>query len=129
MSIEKYLSEDKTKRYLELINKGVDSSIVETGEYRELGALRSESIAKQVELYGEPKPSPFEGKCRRCGVKFTDPCPVVTNDEGIPEIASMEWCADCNQYVMNIVFRYGSAYKASPGTLNDPFRGGHYGNS
>lgn len=129
MSIENYLSEDKAKRYIELINKGVDSSIVETEEYRELGALRRESIARQIEIYGEPKPPPFEGKCRRCGTEFTDPRPIVTNDEGIPEIASKEWCADCNKYVMNVVFRHNSAYRASPGTLKDPFRGGHYGNS
>jgi hypothetical protein len=129
MSIENYLNEDKAKRYIELIDKGVDSSIVETEEYRELGALRSESIAKQVELHGEPKPPPFEGKCRRCGVEFTDPRPVVTNDEGIPEIASIEWCADCNQYVMNVVSRHNSAYKVDPGTLKDLFRGGERGNS
>lgn len=125
MSIEKYLDEEKAKRYLELVSMGVVMSYASTPEYEEYRALVKESIAKQIEIYGEPTHTPFDGKCRRCGAEFTDPTPKVTKPDGIPDIACKEWCPGCNSFVMNIIFRGSSAYDVPKQSLIDPTRGGH----
>lgn len=63
-----------------------------------------------------------EKRCLRCGRAFSNPVPEVTHPEGIHEIATHEWCTDCNIFAMNILFRWSSAYRVrSP---YDPLRGG-----
>lgn len=61
-------------------------------------------------------------KCLRCGKDFDDPVPEITYPEGIREIATKEYCAGCNAFVMSIVFRESSAYKQKHPI--DPLRGG-----
>lgn len=61
--------------------------------------------------------------CLRCGREFEDPRPAVTNEDGInTEIATDEWCPDCNRIVMMVVFRQSSAYFDKKAI--DPVRGG-----
>ncbi len=50
-------------------------------------------------------------KCLRCGKEFDNPMPEVTYPEGIHEIACKEWCAECNQFTMNVIRRWSSAYR------------------
>lgn len=120
--MDKYLDEADAKRYRELMCSDTALSLLETDDSRELHALMDKSLAKQIEIYGEPEHTPFGGKCRRCGKEFTNPIPEVTVPEGDPEIACAEWCADCNRYAMNIIRRWATAYKASPHELHDPLR-------
>lgn len=122
--MDKYLDEADAKRYRELLDKGVVMSYVETEEYKELSALMDKSVARQIEIFGEPKHTPFEGKCRRCGAGFTNPVPEVTVPGGDPEIACVEFCAECNVFVMNITRRWATAYAVDPKELVDPVRGG-----
>lgn len=66
------------------------------------------------------------GVCLRCGREFENPVPPVVNPEGGREIATSEFCADCNKLIMSVVFRDATAYRV-PGTretLHDPIRGG-----
>lgn len=119
-----YLSKEKSERLWELIQIGYPMSYVESNEYREMCALMDENIAKEIEIYGEPKHAPFDGHCRRCGRSFDDPVPEVTHSEGIHEIACVEWCAECNAFAMSIVFRESSAYRVAKGSLRDPMQGG-----
>lgn len=120
--MDKYLNEADGRRYRELLLMGACSSFVETEECRELGALMDKSIAKQIEIFGEPKHTPFEGKCRRCGREFTNPVPEVTIPTGNKEIACREWCPDCNCLTMSIVYRESTAYRKE--RLYDPLKGG-----
>ncbi len=60
--------------------------------------------------------------CKRCGREFSNPIPEITEPEGHREVASAEWCADCNSFAMSIVFRNSSAYRKKK--LYDPVRGG-----
>lgn len=122
--MDKYLDEADAKRYNELISMGVAMSYSETDEYKELCALMDKSVARQIEIYGEPQHTPFEGKCRRCGKEFDNPMPEVTYPEGINEIACREWCAECNQFAVTILFRWSSAYRVKH--PQDPIRGGQY---
>ena len=109
--MEKYLDEAKAKRYLELLNHGDIHGFVETADRKEFRALSEESLAKQIEIYGEPTHTPFEGKCRRCGIEFGNPVPEVTNPEGRnKEIACVEWCPRCNKVAMAALYRGASAY-------------------
>jgi len=124
--VDKYLDEADAKRYRELVHKGASGSFVETEEYKELRALSDKSLARQVEIFGEPMPVPFEGKCRRCGREFVDPVPEVIDPSGYREIACMECCPGCNTLAMSVLFREISAYRTK--RLVDPFRGGHYAN-
>lgn len=122
--MDKYLDEADAKRYRELLRKGVIISRGETEEHKELCALMDKSLARQVEIFGEPKHMPFEGKCRRCGREFTNPVPEVTDPGRDPEIACKEWCAECNAYTMNIIRRWSTAYAIDPRKLCDPLKGG-----
>jgi len=61
------------------------------------------------------------GVCLRCGREFENPVPEVIDPEGGKEIATSEWCSDCNKLVMSIVFREVSAYRTK-GFLYDPLR-------
>ena len=49
--------------------------------------------------------------CLRCGKEFNNSVPKITNSKGFTEIATNEWCSDCNNLCMNLVFREGTAYK------------------
>ncbi len=120
--MDKYLNEADAKRYLELLSMGVSDRHMETDEYKELCALMDKSLAKQIEIYGKPQHTPFEGKCRRCGRKFDNPVPEITFPEGINEIACSEWCAECNQFAVSVLFRWSSAYRMRHPV--DPVRGG-----
>jgi len=51
-------------------------------------------------------------KCRRCGKEFDTPYPEIKNGKGILDIATVEWCASCNEFAMHILYRGTSAYKA-----------------
>lgn len=62
-------------------------------------------------------------KCRRCGREFTDPVPEVTTPSGNREIACVEWCPGCNTFVMNVIFRWNTAYAVKH--LEDPLKGGY----
>lgn len=59
--------------------------------------------------------------CRRCGVEFTDPVPEVTDPGGNVEIACVEYCADCNCFIMNVIHRHDCAYKVR--YIHDPVKG------
>ena len=72
-----------------------------------------------VEAPTRHEPSP--GKCLRCGRSFENPVPEITNPGGNTEIATDEYCADCNRLVMSLVNRYSSAYWKK-GELSDPLR-------
>lgn len=61
-------------------------------------------------------------KCKRCGKDFTNPVPPITNPDGDTEIACVEWCPDCNRFVMNIIRRWSTAYAVDPGELYDPLK-------
>jgi len=51
-------------------------------------------------------------KCLRCGEEFTDPIPKVTNPEGeITDIATNDWCSNCNAILSSVLFRERSAYQ------------------
>lgn len=126
MSMEKYLGEDKAKRYAELNSKKFSDLTKE--EHEERYAFISEVVDKK-EALGEFKLEPFEGKCRRCGREFDNPVPEVTYPKGSHEVACAEWCADCNAFVMNIVYREFTAYMRKKGSLYDPVRGGSHANS
>lgn len=65
----------------------------------------------------------FDGKCLRCGMYFgqydtegdyyyVNPYPPIVNPAGNPEIASDEYCPDCNAEVMFYIYRQGSAYRS-----------------
>ena len=60
--------------------------------------------------------------CKRCGREFDNPVPEVTYPEGIHDIATKEWCADCNALTLTVLFRESSAYRKLP--LHDPMKGG-----
>lgn len=60
--------------------------------------------------------------CKRCGKEFTNPVPEVAVPTGITEIATTDWCADCNKFAMSIVYRWSSAYADK--RLVDPLKGG-----
>lgn len=49
-------------------------------------------------------------KCKRCGNKYTDPHPPITNPGGKEEIACVAWCANCNAKTMAALYRQASAY-------------------
>lgn len=117
--MEKYLNEADAKRYLELLKRSGHLSVEED---KELGGLMDKSLAKQIEIYGKPQHTPFEGKCRRCGREFDNPVPEVTYPEGINEIVCDEWCAECNKFAVSILFRWSSAYRVRHPI--DPARGG-----
>lgn len=48
--------------------------------------------------------------CLRCGNWYENPVPPVTDPKGNLEIATVEWCADCNALCMSLVHRGSSAY-------------------
>ena len=52
-------------------------------------------------------------KCLRCNKEFDNPVPEVTNvsPHAITEIATEDWCSDCNRLTMNLMFREATAYK------------------
>jgi len=50
-------------------------------------------------------------KCLRGGKEYNNPIPEVSNPEGIKEIATREWCSDCNALTMAVIFRRSSAYR------------------
>lgn len=61
-------------------------------------------------------------KCLRCGRKYENPVPETANSEGtVREIATVEWCSDCNRLAMSVVFRDRSAYYKK-GNLYDPIK-------
>lgn len=120
MSVDagKYLSEDKASRFGELEDKGILNLTKE--ESSEHAGLMFE-IVEQMKALGEFD-SPFEGKCRRCGAEYDSPVPEVTYPEGNHEIATTEWCDNCNALIMSVIFRESSAYR--PTKLFDPLKGG-----
>lgn len=124
MSIEKYLDREKAERFLELFEHGdIHQPFAETDDSREYNALVKESVAKQVEIYGEPKTIPFDGRCRRCGREFDDPVPPVVSEGLETEIVSGVWCAACNTYATAVLWRGKSAYgPANPEELRDPLK-------
>lgn len=63
-------------------------------------------------------------KCLRCDKEFDNPVPEVTVPNGRHEIATSEWCAECNAFTMNVVLRWASAYKVKH--PHDPMRGGQH---
>ncbi len=54
--------------------------------------------------------------CKRCGRKFVNPVPKFRNlDAPRPEllftdIATDEWCANCNRVAMSAIYRNNSVY-------------------
>ncbi len=62
--------------------------------------------------------------CLRCGREFDDPVPEVTYPEGINEVTCREWCAECNQFTVSVLFRWSSAYRVKHPI--DPVRGGKH---
>jgi len=114
-----YLDKDKAVRFEELESKGTVNLTREEGS--EHAALMFE-IVDRKEALGEFI-IPFEGLCRRCGRPVNNPVPEVTHPEGNYEIATEEWCADCNALTMSVVFRGISAYRLEK--LKDPLKGGH----
>jgi len=64
------------------------------------------------------------GVCLRCGREYETPFPEIVRPGGWEEIATKEWCADCNKLVMSVIFREISAYRTE-GSLYDPIRSGH----
>lgn len=48
--------------------------------------------------------------CKRCNKEYSNPYPVAEKIGGILEIATKEWCADCNALTMYILFRDRSAF-------------------
>lgn len=48
--------------------------------------------------------------CKRCGKEYKTPYPVAENVGGVLEIATKEWCADCNALTMYVLFRDRCAY-------------------
>jgi len=60
--------------------------------------------------------------CLRCGREFDNSVPEVTVPDGRRDIATSEWCAECNAFAMNILLRWASAYKVEHPF--DPVRGG-----
>ncbi len=115
-NVEKYLDEADAKRFRELEDKGTLNLTREEGS--EHAALMFKIVGKK-EALGEFD-IPFEGKCRRCGREFDNPVPEITRPDGNPEIATSEWCADCNALIMTVVHRESTAYKKTP--LVDPMR-------
>lgn len=120
MNAEDYLDKAKAARFKELESKGYRNLTKE--ESSECSVLMFEIVDKK-EALGEFI-IPFEGKCRRCGREFDNSVPEVTYPKGIHEIATSEWCAECNVFTMSIVFRESSAYKTR--RLHDPMKGGGY---
>lgn len=57
--------------------------------------------------------------CLRCGKEFENPVPEVTNisQTANSEIATSDWCADCNRLAMNVVFRESTFYKVKARVL------------
>ena len=54
--------------------------------------------------------------CQRCGKEYMDPVPKAVHPDGNPEIATKDWCPDCNSFTMCLVFRGSTAYKIPKGT-------------
>lgn len=49
--------------------------------------------------------------CLRCYMSFEESVPDKVNKEGInEEIATTDWCKDCNSIAMSVVYRQASAY-------------------
>jgi len=53
-----------------------------------------------------------ERVCNRCRKPYTNPYPPTKNPGGVIEIATTEFCADCNAHVMHVLFRQNSAYRS-----------------
>ena len=53
-------------------------------------------------------------ECLRCTKEFEKSVPKVTNPKGVKEIATREYCAECNAFVMSILYRGNSAYDILP---------------
>lgn len=55
-------------------------------------------------------------KCLRCGRQFSNPIPKVRNLNAPrcellhKDIATLEWCANCNRIAVSGIFRNNSAY-------------------
>ena len=49
-------------------------------------------------------------ECKRCGKEFENPIPEIKKPDGNKEIATIEWCAECNEFAMSILYRGRSAY-------------------
>lgn len=65
-------------------------------------------------------------KCLRCGCEYDNPVPSETNPESAnTEIATVEWCSDCNRIAMMAVFRQSSVY--FKGGIKNPAKGGLVG--
>lgn len=52
--------------------------------------------------------------CKRCGKEYEDPYPEIVGEGVNYEIATLEYCADCNALVMTLVHRESSAYYKNP---------------
>ncbi len=50
------------------------------------------------------------GICLRCGKEYDDPRPEIIIPGVNPEIATSEWCAECNKVSMAALYRNRSAY-------------------
>ncbi len=119
------LNKTKTARLKRLISKGTPNLAYKEGS--EYARLMFEIVDKK-EALGEFN-TPFDGRCRRCGVEFDDPVPENSIPSGNTDIASAEWCADCNTFVMSVVFRESSVYRKGKGELFDPLKGGKHANT
>ena len=61
--------------------------------------------------------------CKRCGRLYTCPDPPIVSDGEVTEIATTDWCADCNAYVMTVLYRGRSAFGPKhPINLYDPIK-------
>ena len=66
-------------------------------------------------------------KCLRCGKEYDNSTPEVTDPGGRHEIATNEWCAECNQFTMTVLLRWASAYRVTH--PQDPVKGGQHANT
>ena len=63
-------------------------------------------------------------KCLRCGKSFINSVPTITNSGtlAVKDIMTKKWCADCNQFCSNILFRESSAYMLPRNKIQDPMK-------
>ena len=109
-SMQQYLGEDKQARYNELCHIGTNS--LNSSQYEELSALIDEKLASFEAAHGKYEPvATIPGVCKRCGKPYTNPMPEITYPDGVCEIATTEYCAGCNAFLMNVLFRWSSAYR------------------
>jgi len=88
-------------------------------------SAKKDANGKQFELHLTMEEDQAVGKkkrvCLRCGREYDNPIPeVVDPTRTQKEIATSEWCADCNRLAMSVLFRESSVYRTRE--LYDPLR-------